>query len=310
VSASIRPYRQDDVPAVVELLREVRPVDLWSVESFRHWLRRLPERAQHAAWVAERDSEVVGWASALRWAYVENADGGGVHVSVPHEQRQQGLGSALLALTLEHSETLGLRRVSAYSVDEDGHRFLERRGFSHTHTERYSRLDPQEVDLAELEELCARLAADGFSVVPFTECRPEGVHAVDAEASADIPEEVPITYMPFEEWVPQHWEHPHLTKEGSFAVLHDGRPVSIAMLRVDPAGGRAGNDITGTLRAYRGRGLARLAKLAQLEWLAAQGFTSVVTGNDEANAPMLAVNTRLGYRPFAEARTYVRALAP
>jgi GNAT superfamily N-acetyltransferase len=309
VTASIRPYRDDDVPAVVELLREVRPGALWSVEAFRHWLQKTPERARHTAWVAEEDGRVVGWGSALRWAHVEDAEGGGVHVSVPREHRRQGIGGALLDLGIEHCARLGLLKVSAYSVDEDGHGFLERRGFRHTHSERYARLDPRQADLSELGAVRARAEAEGFRVVPFSECRPEDVHAVDAEASADIPEEEPITYMPFEEWLPQHWEHPQVTREGSFAVVHDGRPVAIAMLRIDREGGRAGNDITGTLRAYRGRGLARLAKLAQLEWLAAEGFTSVVTMNDETNAPMLAVNTRLGYRPFAEARTYVRELS-
>jgi len=30
-----------------------------------------------------------------------------------------------------------------------------------------------------------------------------------------------------------------------------------------------------------------------------------VTENDETNAPMLALNTRLGYRPFAAVRSFV-----
>jgi RimJ/RimL family protein N-acetyltransferase len=69
------------------------------------------------------------------------------------------------------------------------------------------------------------------------------------------------------------------------------------------------NDMTGTLRSFRGRGLARLAKLCQLEWAARNGIVSVVTENDETNAPMLAVNTRLGYRRFHEVSSYVRDLA-
>jgi GNAT superfamily N-acetyltransferase len=250
----------------------------------------------------------VGCGSALLHSHSDDTESGGIHVTVPAGRRRAGIGSALYELEVDHLRAVGARRLSALAVDEDGHRFLEQRGFSHTHTERYSWVDPRRVDLAALPALRERAAGDGFAVVPFAECSPEGVHAVDAEASADIPEDTPMTHMPFEEWLPQHWEHPMMTKEGSFAVVQGGRPVTIAMLRVDREGRRAGNDITGTLRAYRGRGLARLAKLSQLGWAAANGIESVVTSNDSTNAAMLAVNTRLGYAPMHEERSYVRDL--
>jgi GNAT superfamily N-acetyltransferase len=306
----IRDFRDEDAPGVVTLLREARPANLWSVEAFRHFQRTRPERARFARWVAEEDGSIVGWASALLHANAEQDDSGGVHVTVAAARRRSGIGGALFELGVDHLRDAGARRVSSEAVDDDGFGFLERRGFHHGHTERFSRLDPRTADLSDLVDLRARLAGEGFTVAPFAECAPEGVHAVDAEASADVPGDVPFTYMPFDEWLDEHWRHPMLSKEGSFAVLHDGRPVSIGMLRVDRPGRRAGNDITGTLRAYRGRGLARLVKLTQLEWLAANGFESVVTSNDSTNAAMLAVNTRLGYVPFREERSYVRELEP
>ena len=58
------------------------------------------------------------------------------------------------------------------------------------------------------------------------------------------------------------------------------------------------NWMTGTRRAYRGRGLALAVKLASIEWAAANGITRMLTFNDATNAPMLAVNRRLGYEPI------------
>ena len=112
--------------------------------------------------------------------------------------------------------------------------------------------------------------------------------------------------MPLDDWLAQYWRNPLLTHEGSFAVLHEGRPVTVTLVRAD--GDRAMNDMTGTLRPFRGRGLARLVKLCQLEWAARNGIVAVVTENDEKNAPMLAVNTQLGYRPFLELSSYAREL--
>jgi GNAT superfamily N-acetyltransferase len=62
---------------------------------------------------------------------------------------------------------------------------------------------------------------------------------------------------------------------------------------------RMWSDMTATLPQYRGRGLARLVKTAALQRVAARGVTIAYTSTDESNAPMLAVNTRLGYRPVA-----------
>ena len=304
----IRPFRDEDVAAVVALLREARPVNLTTVESFRHWGGSLPERARLDRWVAEDVAGVSGYGSGFLHLHGDRGDVGGVHVTVRGGARRAGIGDALYVRAREHLRRAGARRLTAVAVDDDGYGFLEHRGFAHSRTERYSRLDVTSADLSGVPELRRRAAEDGFDVVPFTACRPEDVHTVDAEASADVPDDTPMTNIPFDEWRRRHWDYPRLSKEGSFVVVHGGRPVTIAMLLVDRDGNRAGNDITGTLRAFRGRGLARLAKLHQIEWLVANGYGSVVTSNDTTNAPMLAVNTRLGYVPFAEERTYVREL--
>jgi GNAT superfamily N-acetyltransferase len=68
-------------------------------------------------------------------------------------------------------------------------------------------------------------------------------------------------------------------------------------LTFDSETGRAHNMFTGTLRAYRGRGLGLAVKLASIHWAAAHGATMMATHNDETNAPMLAINRRLGYAP-------------
>ena len=63
--------------------------------------------------------------------------------------------------------------------------------------------------------------------------------------------------------------------------------------------GVALNGMTGTLRAYRGRGLAKLAKAATIRWAREDGLRRIVTENDAENAAMIAVNEWLGYRVVA-----------
>ena len=63
---------------------------------------------------------------------------------------------------------------------------------------------------------------------------------------------------------------------------------------------------TGTLDEYRGRGLALAAKVAAMRWAAANGITQVAATNDETNAPMLAVNAKLGFRAAGRNVEYLR----
>lgn len=65
----------------------------------------------------------------------------------------------------------------------------------------------------------------------------------------------------------------------------------------DAAGLIALIHLTGTLREFRRRGLARLVKLATIRWAAEHGITAIYTGNDTENAPMLALNDSLGFHP-------------
>jgi GNAT superfamily N-acetyltransferase len=135
---------------------------------------------------------------------------------------------------------------------------------------------------------------------------PEAIHAIDIETSRDIPADEPFTHMPFDEWLAEYWRNPALNLDGSFVVVHDGRPVSFALVRALPERGKAANDMTGTLREYRGRGLARLTKLATIAWAAEADIGLISTENDETNAPMLALNVSLGYRPTAARLSWVR----
>ena len=62
---------------------------------------------------------------------------------------------------------------------------------------------------------------------------------------------------------------------------------------------------TGVIRAFRGQGLGLLMKRHSLARAAAAGITKVITQNDETNAPMLAINAKLGYEPLAVGHAWV-----
>ncbi|MGB2874292.1 MAG: GNAT family N-acetyltransferase, partial [Gaiellaceae bacterium] len=66
------------------------------------------------------------------------------------------------------------------------------------------------------------------------------------------------------------------------------------------------NEWTATLPELRGRGLARLAKLASIRRAVEEGITEILTGNDPDNLPMRELNRRLGYRELFVRRDFER----
>lgn len=297
----IRPFERDDAAAIVSLLQELEPQWITTLDGFLHSLDTEPKRAQRSDWVAAEGGELVGWGTAeLNWA-VERDDLGGLWLGVREGSRRCGVGARLYDAGAAHLAELGAGTIESWVDGDLGRRFLGARGFAPDRTERTWALDPRTVDLDGLAGLELERVRDGFRVVTLADLRDriDDVYPLWAEAVADIPADEPETNISLDEWRHGELSKPDLSWEGSVVVLHDERPVALSWINADPQTGRAEHELTGTLRAFRRRGLARLAKLATIRWAVEHGITAMQTGNDSANADMLALNEHLGYRPMA-----------
>jgi GNAT superfamily N-acetyltransferase len=264
-----------------------------------HWARKLPERAHARHWVAEDGEEVVGWAEAeFEWA-TEREDLAGVWAFVRADRRGRGIGSRFYERAVAHVLEQGARELKSGAWEDDGHRFLVDRGYEARRRERLSALDPRTVDTSALA------LPEGFRLRSLGELsgREQELHSLYSDAAADMPADDPETNIGFDDWLEETLGDPTLSKDASMVVLDGDTPVALAWIKV--AGDRAENELTGTLRAYRRRGLARAAKLATIRWCAEHGIERIATGNDSTNVGMLAINDELGYRPWITWQEYV-----
>jgi GNAT superfamily N-acetyltransferase len=298
----IRPASLDDVPAASRLISAVDEDRVLTAEGMLHFVRTVPERARRGLWAAEEDGELVAWAGAgLNWESERDGDCYATLVVHPGHRRQ-GIGGAVWEQVEEHLRTIGAERVSVTGRDEpDAHRFATARGFRETSRVRSSRLDL--TTLPPPPEL-----PDGVELRPFAayEDDPRPVYELDLEVSPDIPLDQPVGHMDWDEWLDRYWRHPMIDHECSLVLLVDGVPASFTLLACAPETGRATTGMTGTRRAFRGRGLAELAKRYSLARAARMGITAAFTENEESNAPMLAINDRLGYRPSSTRVAFMR----
>jgi len=224
----------------------------------------------------ESEASVLRIGNAARCWVAE--DGGGVvgfgrvqgrrlWLGVAPAVRGRGIGAALWARIEEHADEPAV----CWTDDAAGVAFAEARGFRPTATRIISVLDLAAVDPAESSP-------------------PAGVHLVrwpELDAPVDELEAV------------ERADSPDLAPQGSFVAVSDGRAVAYALLTTDERG-LAENEFTATLPDFRGRGLATLCKLASIRWAKANGIHTIVAGNDGGNAPMLAINRKLGYRRHHE----------
>jgi GNAT superfamily N-acetyltransferase len=302
MSFTVRPGTIDDAPAVSSVLNAVEEDRVLTVEGLTHFMRTVPERARRAFWAGEVGGTLVAWGAAgLTWESTRDDDGYASLVVHP-EHRRQGLGNAIWELLDAHLESIGAARVSVTGQDEpDAHRFARARGFRETFRIRTSRLE-----LASLQpppEL-----PEGIELRPFSSYAedPRPVYELDLVLAQDIPLDQPIGEVEWDEWIERYWRHPMVNHDCSLVLLVDGVPVSYTLVATAAETGRANTGMTGTLREHRGRGYAELVKRHSLACCASLGLTVAFTENDETNAPMLAVNTRLGYRPSSTRVTFSR----
>jgi GNAT superfamily N-acetyltransferase len=289
-----------DADDVVELLREAFPYGMFSRDAWLHRVRTIPERAEQAGWVAEDGGKVVGNGWAFRTFFTEGSTSAQCSVNVRASHRRRGIGNDLYERVVTHLETLGaMSALVSFPENDAGVAFATAHGFHEERAEAESALDPRTVEETPAASVDLRTVAD---------VDPRLVYDADVAATRDMPSTEAIDEIPYDEWVGHVLEYPFFTAEGSFVAIEDGVAAAVSLLIADEESGRGANMFTGTQRAYRGRGLGLAVKLASIAWAQTHGITQIVTRNDETNAPMLAINRRLGYVPAGRRVEYLRVL--
>ena len=120
------------------------------------------------------------------------------------------------------------------------------------------------------------------------------LHKMVKSVVADIPRtKAEHQEQPFEVWIQNFMKAPGASPEAYFVALHDGNPIGMANLQIRPEA-PAFNGLTGVIRAYRGKGVARALKLRTIQWAHLNGIKNIDTGNDADNSRMLAINVSFG----------------
>jgi GNAT superfamily N-acetyltransferase len=312
VSPTVRAVtRDDDLETVAQVICEVRPEDPKAVEDFRWEDGAYPGTIRY---LAEEGGVALGAATVGR-IFVHPSDYPALWASIDVRPgaRRQGIGSALLSAVSDRARERGKPElfIAASSARPDGIEFLLHRGFRE-----YERDKTVELHLSGV----ARPDPDPPAGIVLTSLaeRPdlvEGVHAVAVATFGDIPGgEDPISVGELAEFRARDVDRPGVPLDGFVVAIESatGRVVGYASLLLlsAKASRRAWHDMTAVMPEWRGRGLAIAMKRATIRWAIDHGLEALQTGNDVDNAPMRAVNARLGYVPMPDRLTMRGPIAP
>ncbi|WP_405981408.1 GNAT family N-acetyltransferase [Streptomyces sp. NBC_00158] len=303
----VRPEDLQAAEAVVRIRRAALPFMISTVPGVAHELASAHPGRHYRLLLAETpDGRPVGTAQA-GLAYDSPQPGlSSVNVHVDPAHQGLGAGAALLRAAEEHLVARGAVDAYAWVLDEPAHRgFAERRGYLPSRSAHFLRLD---LAAGGLPPLPGELPA-GVELRPGSDfaADPRPLYEADAEVTADEPGDVPIELDDYQDWLDTVWHQPTLDHELTTVALVDGVVAAFTAARTDGAT-RYGSAMTGTRRAFRGRGLAKLAKTDSLHRARAAGYTEAFTGNDAGNGPMLAINSWFGYEICATETRFTKKL--
>lgn len=285
----IRAIEVDELQRLVDVVNAVSQDANATPAEFVDWRRQ----AGDMVWLLAQDGDVVlgagvgvvGWHARPGVAWVEAW-------TLP-QHRGRGVGFELYrALMIWAGERGCIELETAVREDDPGSlAWAEHHGFREIG--RTSRL------VLKLGEVAPPLvnAPAGIEIVQWsTRAGLEpGMYRVFCEASPDVPGEEHNVLPTQEQWLVNDMSGVSDLPDAVFVALSGGEVVGFAKLAIPPSGRDAYHDLTGVLRAWRGRGIAGALKRAQIAWAKESGYRRLITANEERNTPIRRLNEQHGY---------------
>jgi len=278
-----------------------------SPEEFRrwNWILDSPHIFRQRLVVEESSTgEVVGWGAIYNHPWTYNRAKYAIEVAIDPGSERRGLGRCVYD-ELERVAR-GRKAIALWATvrasDERSVRFFARCGFVERRRGWSSRLSLSSV-IPSPPGPSGR--GEGMGVI-FTTIAEEGPERRDvrerlfrlhSEAGKDVQSLGQPTSPSFDQFLKETFGSPGFLPEGVFVARVGASYVSMTSLFKQPQEPDTLHvGFTGTLREFRGKGFASELKRRSVDFAKARGYRYLTTDNDSQNAPMWAINERLGFK--------------
>ncbi len=298
----IRAARESDCSSVAAVVNtfETEPV---TVAAVKQWFDHMPPgRIAHRMVATNERDEVIGYSVAVHETWWPEHHFY-VWVGVDPQWRGQGMGLSLYEDVQAFLQMHGAVQLKSEVRDDDPSslRFAERNAFTIDRHQFASTLDLKTFDGTPYCDLISTLQTAGIRFFTMAGLNDSTIarrklYEINYASTLDIPG-ADGTYMSFEEFEQRICNAKSYRPAGQLIAADREVWVGMAAVMLMPETQGAYNLMTGVIRSHRGRKIALALKLLAIHYARAQGACYLSTDNDSLNAPMLAINKKLGYMP-------------
>ncbi len=263
--------------------------------------QRGPE-GTHRRWVLEDNGSIVASCEYSQFLEGNQPREFGVNIMVHPDYQQQGIGTRMydhLLTMMQPLNPITLRN----RVREDmlpSLRFLEKQGFCEMKRSWESLIDVQQFSRASFLPVEEAVKAQGIEIttIPALAENPERdqqLYALYCELSNDVPGITGRQLMSYYTFADYVLNGTFSLPDAFFIALHNDEYIGMSFLQASQQNDTLYTGLTGVKRTYRLRNIALVLKIHAVVYAQTHHHQQIRTWNDTTNAPMLAVNSRLGF---------------
>ncbi|HLQ64958.1 MAG TPA: GNAT family N-acetyltransferase [bacterium] len=301
----IRAFDARDYDSLVRVSNASFPDHPRTAEEWRYEEARLDRSRYHLERHLGVDArgEIVGHAGLGHMLWNFHPHKYWVEVCVHPRHRRHGIGQALWAHLVASLRARGahVARTEVRENHTDGLQFAQHRGFVEVMRRWESRLTIAGFDFDRFQPLVDRVLASGVKITTLAHERArdgENLHRIyemDQEICRDEPLVDAYTPIDFTTYLDHTVISPLALNDAFFLATVDGVYAGVSVLYKAAAGDWLRQGLTGVRRRFRGRGLATALKLKTIAYARASGAREIRTWNATNNAPIVAINDKLGF---------------
>ena len=303
MSLTVRVLTGDDAERTAALINEgaSEPATVETIRERLRTTRRLPgEELRLGAFDGDMQ---IAYGHAVRDAWTPEGLYW-LHLAVDTAVRRHGIGTQLYAALLDHVRANGATtlRSEAREAQPESLLFAKSLGFAVDRHIFESVLDLATFDERPFAGTVERVKGQGIHFLTMADAgdTPNArrrLFDLERIVALDIPGGSESSTRPYEAFLKEVCDSPQYLPDGQILALDGDDWIGMVGILSTSTPGGFYNGLTGVLPAYRGRDIARALKLLAIATARRHGAAYLRTNNDSENAPMLAINRTLGYRP-------------